>query len=509
MAAIETTPGTGSIPAAPSSAAGGAPKLRPEESRVIWLLLAAAFVAILNETTMGVAIPHLITDLGITALSAQWLTTAFMLTMAVIIPITGFLLRRFTTRTMFVAAMSLFSTGTLIAFLAPGFPVLLIARVVQASGTAIMMPLLMTTLMTVVPAAIRGRMMGRVSIVISLAPAIGPTLAGAILNNFEWRWIFGIVLPIAIVALVVGARWIHNLGETTHAPIDVLSVILSALGFGGLVFGLSQLGAGGHGGGADAAAAAAASTTTLIVSLAVGVVALGLFGWRQVVLQRKDDALLDLRVFRSADFSLSMGQMVIMSMAFFGAITVVPLYLQDVLGVDPLTTGLVVLPGALAMGLAGPIIGRIYDRWGTTVLLVPGAVITSAMLWFYTTFGIETPVWLVAVTQTVLSLGLALSFTPLFTASLASLQPKFYSYGSAVVGTAQQVAGAAGIALMFGVMASASAGATAAGADDVAAGAAGTHAAFLTAAFLSLPLLVGAFLIRKPADAPMGAPAAH
>ncbi|HKP08969.1 MAG TPA: MFS transporter, partial [Microbacterium sp.] len=268
-------------------------------------------------------------------------------------------------------------------------------------------------------------------------------------------------------------------------------------------------GAGGHGGGADAAAAAAASTTTLIVSLAVGVVALGLFGWRQVVLQREDDALLDLRVFRSANFSLSMGQMVIMSMAFFGAITVVPLYLQDVLGVDPLTTGLVVLPGALAMGLAGPIIGRIYDRWGTTVLLVPGAVITSGMLWFYTTFGTETPVWLVAVTQTILSLGLALSFTPLFTASLASLQPKFYSYGSAVVGTAQQVAGAAGIALMFGVMASASAGATASGADEVAAGAAGMHAAFLTAAILSLPLLVGAFLIRKPADAPTGAPGGH
>lgn len=509
MAAIETTPGTGSIPAVSPAAASATPALRPEESRVIWLLLAAAFVAILNETTMGVAIPHLITDLGITALAAQWLTTAFMLTMAVVIPITGFLLRRFTTRAMFVAAMGLFSTGTLIAFLAPGFPVLLIARVVQASGTAIMMPLLMTTLMTVVPAAIRGRMMGRVSVVISLAPAIGPTVAGAILNNFEWRWIFGMVLPIAIVALVVGARWIHNLGETTHAPIDVLSVVLSAFGFGGIVFGLSQLGAGGHGEGAAAAAATAASTTTLIVALSVGVVALGLFGWRQVLLQRKDDALLDLRVFRSANFSLSIAQMAIMSMAFFGAITVVPLYVQNVLEIDPLATGLIVLPGALAMGLLGPIIGRIYDRWGTTVLLVPGAVITSALLWFYTTFTTETPVLVIAVAQTVLSIGLAMSFTPLFTASLASLQPRFYSYGSAIVGTVQQVAGAAGIALMFGVMSAASAAATDAGAGDIASQAAGTHAAFLIAAILSLPLLVGAFLIRKPADQPMGAPVGH
>jgi DHA2 family lincomycin resistance protein-like MFS transporter len=505
MAAIDTTPGTGSIP----SAAPSLPTLRPEESRVIWLLLGAAFVAILNETTMGVAIPHLITDLGITALAAQWLTTAFMLTMAVVIPITGFLLRRFTTRAMFIAAMGLFSIGTLIAFLSPGFPMLLVARVVQASGTAIMMPLLMTTIMTVVPAAIRGRMMGRVSIVISLAPAIGPTLAGALLDTVGWRWIFGIVLPIALVALAVGARWIHNLGETTHAPIDVLSVILSALGFGGLVYGLSQLGGGGHGTGADAAAADALSTVSLVVSLSVGVIALGLFAWRQILLQRKDDALLDLRVFRSANFSLSIGQMAIMSMAFFGAITVLPLYLQRVAGLSPLDTGLIVLPGALAMGLAGPLIGRIYDRWGTQVLLVPGAIITSAMLWFYTTYTPTTPVWIIAVAHTLLSIGLALSFTPLFTASLASLQPKFYSYGSAVVGTVQQVAGAAGIAVMFGIMSSVSAAATESGADTLAAEAAGTQAAFLIAAILSLPLLIGAFLIRKPVDQPEGAFAGH
>src|SRR6188472_921098 len=183
--------------AAPQTSSG----VTAEQSRVIWLLLTAAFVAILNETTMSVAIPHLIVDLGITAVAAQWLTTAFMLTMAVVIPITGFLLQRFTTRQVFIAAMTLFSLGTLIATLAPGFPVLLVARVVQASGTAIMMPLLMTTMMTVVPPHARGRMMGRVSVVISLAPAIGPTLSGFLLDTLSWRWIFAIILPIALVAL--------------------------------------------------------------------------------------------------------------------------------------------------------------------------------------------------------------------------------------------------------------------------------------------------------------------
>lgn len=504
MAATDFQPATGSatVPAA------AVPILKPEESRVIWLLLAAAFVAILNETTMGVAIPHLIGDLGITAVAAQWLTTAFMLTMAVVIPITGFLLRRFTTRAMFIAAMSLFSAGTLIAFLAPGFEVLLAARVVQASGTAIMMPLLMTTLMTIVPPHARGRVMGRVSIVMALAPAIGPTMSGLLLDTVGWRWIFGIVLPIALVALGVGARWIHNLGETTRAPIDVLSVILSAFGFGGLVFGLSQIGGGGHGG-TDAAAAAATSNASLIISLSVGVVALLLFGWRQVRLQKNDDALLDLRVFRSLNFSLSVAQLAVMSMAFFGAITLLPLYMQRVLGVSALETGLVVLPGSLAMGFAGPFIGRIYDRWGTRVLLIPGSIITVGMLWFYATLTATTPVWVIAVAQTILSIGLAMSFTPLFTASLGSLAPRFYSYGSAVVGTVQQVAGAAGVALLITIMSNVTATAEASGVDAVTAGAQGAQMAFLVAAIIALPLLVGGFLIKKPADSIEGAPPAH
>jgi DHA2 family lincomycin resistance protein-like MFS transporter len=204
-----------------------------------------------------------------------------------------------------------------------------------------------------------------------------------------------------------------------------------------------------------------------------------------------------------------MAQIALLAMAFFGAITTLPLYMQSVLDISPFETGLTVLPGALAMGLLGPVIGRIYDRWGTRVLLIPGAFIASGMLWLYTAFDEFTSIWTIAIAQTVLSIGLALSFTPLFTASLASLTPKFYSYGSAVVGTTQQVAGAAGIALMITVMSAVTASSAESGLSDAAAGAAGTRAAFLIAAILSLPLIVGAFLIRKPADAPVGAPAAH
>src|SRR6218665_1220570 len=162
----------------PSSVREDEQSFGPREQLAIWLLLASAFVVILNETIMGVALPRLMDDLGITAAAGQWLTTAFLLTMSVVIPITGMLIQRLTTRSLFIAAMSLFSLGTLLCALAPGLGLLLIGRVVQACGTAIMMPLLMTTVTNLVPPSSRGRLMGRIAIVMSVAPALGPTISG-------------------------------------------------------------------------------------------------------------------------------------------------------------------------------------------------------------------------------------------------------------------------------------------------------------------------------------------
>lgn len=481
------------MPSAQSTSGGSEPPKHPgfipaKDMAVIWVLLAAAFVAILNETTMAIAIPHLIDDLNITAIAAQWVTSAFMLAMAVVIPTTGFLLRRFTTRQMFLTALTLFCSGTVLAVIAPGFAILLGARVVQASGTAIMMPLLMTTLMNLVPPAARGRMMGRVSVVIALAPAIGPTLSGFLLDHFNWRSIFIVVLPVALAAMAVGWRWLTNVGETTRAPIDALSIVLSALGFGGLVSGLTRIGSAG----------ADSGWAPLALTLGAGAVGLVLFLWRQRILQRRDDALLDLRVFTSHQFSLSMAQLFLVSVGFFGSITIIPLFLQKGLGLEATEAGLVMLPGALAMGLLGPLIGRVYDARGTRVLLIPGSVLAAGMMWFYTALGVGTPIWLVVLAQTLLAIGLAFSFTPLFTVSLASLSRRFYSYGSAVLGTVQQIAGAAGIAVLIAVFSAVAA--FGGGTEVPTAVAAGTRTALTIGAIFVTVTIVGAFLIRKPDD---------
>ncbi|HHX84445.1 MAG TPA: multidrug efflux MFS transporter, partial [Actinomycetales bacterium] len=193
---------------------------------------------------MANAVPVMMRVFGVTPTSAQWLSTAFLLTMAVTIPVTGWILNRLGTRTTLMVAMGLFCAGTLTALLAPTFAVLLVARVVQAMGTAIMVPLLMTTLMTVIPEQFRGRVMGSVTLAISVAPATGPVLSGVILEFLSWRWLFGLVLPIAVVVSVVGVRLLPRDPGSAAGGIDVLGVALSAIGFGGLVWGLAGIGEG-------------------------------------------------------------------------------------------------------------------------------------------------------------------------------------------------------------------------------------------------------------------------
>lgn len=458
--------------------------------RVIWLLLASAFVVILNETIMNVAIRELMIDLNITARAAQWLTTAFMLTMAVVIPITGFLLQRFNTRPIFIAAMGLFSTGTLLAALAPGFSFLLLGRVVQASGTAIMMPLLMTTVMTLVPPRERGKTMGNVAIVISVAPAIGPTISGIILNALSWRWMFWLVLPIALTMLIIGARRVENVTEPRNVPIDVASVILSGLGFGGLIFGLSRVGAD-----------AASSTAPMWIALITGAVALLIFVLRQLRLQRKDRALLDLRTFCEPIFAVSTLLMTISMAALFGTVILLPIYLQQVLGLEPVQVGLLLLPGGLLMGLLAPFVGRLYDRIGPRPLVVPGTIVLSSVMWFLSTVTESTEPLVILGAHMALSLGLALLFTPLFSAGLGSLKPHLYSHGSAIVGTAQQVAGAAGTALFITIMSIQSSALSSEGVVEAVAVAGGVRMAFMTGAVISLLGIVAAFFLRKPEDA--------
>ncbi|MBF0663485.1 DHA2 family efflux MFS transporter permease subunit [Rhodococcus sp. (in: high G+C Gram-positive bacteria)] len=469
------------------------PDIVPEEKLdrgsilLIGVLVIAAFVMILNETIMSVALPRLMDDLDITASTAQWLTTGFLLTMAVVIPVTGYLFQRFTLRQVFIAAMGIFSAGTLLAALAPGFEVLLAGRVTQAGGTAIMLPLLMTTVLRVVPANRRGSMMGVISIVIAVAPAIGPTVSGIVLNALDWRWMFWIVLPIALVSFAIGVALVKNVTSPVAVPLDLVSVVLSVFAFGGIVYGLSSIGHSAEG-----------SAVPVWIPLGVGVVALIVFVRRQISRQSAGRALLDLRPFSTPTFSIGLGMLAISMMALFGALILLPLYLQNIRGLDTLTTGLMLLPGGLVMGFLSPFVGRIFDRTGPRVLVIPGAVVVSSALWLMTLLDAESALPMVVAVHTLLMAGLATVMTPLMTSSLGSLPSELYSHGSAIFSTIQQLAGAAGTALFITVMSSTAASRAADGATELSASQSGIHTAFLYGGVVSLVAVAASFFIRTP-----------
>nr|WP_106248357.1 DHA2 family efflux MFS transporter permease subunit [Allonocardiopsis opalescens] len=464
---------------------------------VLALLLVASFVVILNETIMGVALPSLMTELGISAASAQWLTTAFLLTMAVVIPMTGLILQRFTTRTVFIAAMSLFTAGTLLAAAAPGFGLLVVARVVQASGTAVMLPLLTTTVLTFVPASRRGRTMGLITIVIAVAPAIGPTFSGLILSALSWRWLFLIVLPIAALSLVTGSVLVKNVTTPRPVRFDVPSILLSATAFGGLIYGLSSIGEAtqGH------------TPVPPAVPIVVGAAALVVFVLRQLRLQRRDAALLDLRPFRSRPFVLGIIVLLISMGALFGTLILLPIYLQDVLGLTTLETGLLLLPGGATMGLMAPLVGRAFDRVGPRPLVIPGTFVVTGALALMTLLDESSPVPLVLALHVSLTVGLSFVMTPLMTSALGSLGTSLYSHGSAIMSTLQQLAGAAGTALFITIMTTGTVEHTAAGLDEVAAQAAGIHSAFLCGAALAVVAALTSLLVRRPPTTPEQLPA--
>ncbi|RLV51009.1 DHA2 family efflux MFS transporter permease subunit [Nocardioides mangrovicus] len=463
---------------------------------VLTWLVAATFVVILQETVMVNAIPRLMSEFDVTARTAQWLSTAFMLTTAVVIPLTGWFLQRVTTRTAFAVAMATFCVGTAAAALAPTFWVLLAARIVQAGGGAVMVPLLMTTLMSVVAERDRGRVMGRVTLAMSVAPALGPAVSGVVLHALSWRWMFALVLPVALATSAAGLRRLDRGGEVRATSVDWPSVAASALGFGGVVYGLSQLGADG-----DAAVSPA-------VALGVGVVAVACFVVRQLVLQRTGTPLLDLRALLRPTFTVATTLMAVGFMSMIGSMILLPLYLQDVRHLSALQTGLLVAPGGLLMGLIGPKVGAVLDRFGPRPLVVPGSVGVLVGLAAFTRVDLATPIWLLLAAHVLLMVSLAAVFTPAFTLGLGALPAHLYSHGSSILGTSQQVAAAAGTAVVVAVMSSRAADLAASGTAPTAALVGGMQWAFAVGAISALLVVVLALVLvgRRDVRSPEGEP---
>ncbi|RDW19975.1 DHA2 family efflux MFS transporter permease subunit [Oceanobacillus chungangensis] len=404
---------------------------------MIAILFIGAFVSILNETLLNVALPSIMVEFSVKPTAVQWLSTGYMLINGILIPASAFFIQRFSNRGLFITAMGLFTAGTLLASLSPTFGILLTARMIQAAGSAMMMPLLMNIMLTAFPIEKRGTAMGIFGMVMFVAPALGPTLSGWIVEHYSWRTLFDIILPFAIFILIYSIFKLKNITPQRAIKLDVFSIILSSIGFGGLLFGFSSAGDRGW------------DSPLVYGTIIIGVIALIWFTLRQL---RSDDPMLEFRIFKYSMFSLSSIISIVLSIALFSGMILMPIYIQTIRGFSPMDAGLIMLPGAVVMGVMSPIIGRLFDKYGPRLLAISGLFIVVITTYFFSRLDMEISYMNMIILFTIRSLGMSMVMMPIMTNGLNQLPMKANPHGTAMNNTLQQVSGAIGAALLITVM---------------------------------------------------------
>ncbi|KAA0955764.1 DHA2 family efflux MFS transporter permease subunit [Sporosarcina sp. ANT_H38] len=404
---------------------------------MIAILFIGAFVALLNNTLLNVALPTIMTEFDVSPSVVQWLTTGYMLINGILIPASAFFIQKFSNRKIFLTAMILFTLGTLLAMLAPAFGVLVAARMIQACGSAMMMPLLMNVMLTAFPIERRGTAMGIFGLVMITAPAIGPTLSGWVIEHYTWRTLFGIVLPFSILTLIYAFFKLRNITPNRDMKLDVFSLILSSVGFGGLLYGFSSAGDKGW------------DSILVYGTIIVGTIALVSFIVRQL---RMDDPMLDFKIYKHPMFALSSAISIVLSIAMFSGMILTPLYVQTIRGISPFHSGILMLPGAIVMGLMSPVTGRLFDKYGPKVLAIIGLTITVISTYYLSELGMESGYYYIMMVYTIRMLGISMVMMPIMTNGLNQLPMISNPHGTAMNNTLQQVSGAIGSAILLTIM---------------------------------------------------------
>lgn len=407
------------------------PKANPKA--ILIVLMAGLFLAILNQTLLNVALPHLMTEFGVETSTIQWLTTGYMLVNGVLIPLSAFLIARFGSRSLFLAAMSFFTIGTLICGIAANFPIMMTGRLIQAIGGGILQPLVMTTILYIFPPESRGKGMGVFGLAMMFAPAAGPTLSGWIIENYHWRLMFNGLVPLAFVVLAAAFFLFRNMAEPKKIKIDLLGAFLSVTGFASLLYGVSEAGSEGW------------VDPVVLSTVIVGVVAITAFIFQQL---KSPKPMLDFRVFKYDMFSLSSVLNAIITVALFSGMFLLPIYLQNLLGFSALDSGLLLLPGALVMLVMSPVSGILFDKYGPRPLAVAGLIITAVTTFDYTFLSVHTSYTHIMVIYMIRAFGISLLMMPVMTAGLNQLPKEMNSHGTAMANTLRQISGSIGISLI-------------------------------------------------------------
>lgn len=410
--------------------------------KIITPLLICAFIGILSENALNITLSTLMEAFKISASTAQWLTTGFLLVLGILSPINGTLLQKFTTRQLFTTALISSITGTFLAAVGFNFQVLMIARIFQAIGIGILMPLVYTTVLFIYPQERRGSALGMVSLIYMFAPALGPSLAGIIVQYFSWHYIFWFPLPFLIVGFLFGLKYIENVRTTAKVKIDSLSVFLSTIGFGGIVYGVSKAGEESVGW----------TGTPVLITVSIGLIFLIAFIIRQLSIEQP---LLNLKVFKYPMFIVGILIALVSMMIFMSTMIILPMYLQNKNGLNfsTLVAGLIMLPGSAINGILSPRMGKFYDKYGPRVLVIPGLILMCVMLFLLSFISITTSVFIIILLHIGLMIGSAMVSMPAQTNGINQLPQELYTHGTAVTNTIQQIGGALGTSISVSILA--------------------------------------------------------
>lgn len=406
-------------------------------SLMVFILLIGAFCTVLNQTILSTAFPSLMNAFNISTSTVQWLTTGFLLVNGIMIPVSAYLSSRFNTKVLFIIAMSIFEVGTIMSWLAPSFAVLLSGRLIQAVGVGINMPLMQNIMLTIYPPEKRGAAMGINGLVIGLAPAIGPTLSGWVIDTFSWRWLFGMIVPIAALVIIASPFFVKNVIPNRRPHLDWLSVIISTAGFGSMLYGFSSVGNKGW------------TDPVVISTIIIGAILVIILVLRQ---NKLDEPFLQFKVFESKEFTLATILSSIVTMAMVGVELVIPLYLQIIHGMSAFHSGLTLLFGAIFMGFMSPVTGNLFDRYGARRLAFTGMFILSVGTLPFAFINRSTPTIYIVFLYAVRMFGISMVMMPVTTAGMNSLPFNLISHGTAVNNTLRQVATSVGTAVMISVL---------------------------------------------------------
>lgn len=411
--------------------------LTRKQMTTVAVLLIGTFVVVLNQTLLSPALASIMRDLQIDAPTVQWVMSIYSLVEAVIIPLSAYLIGRFTTRQLFITGLIIFTAGSLLCAFSPGFGFLLLGRVCQATAAGIFMPMIFTVLLLIFPREKRGSAMGLVSLVIGFAPAVGPTLSGLLVDSIGWRMLFVVITCVGVLLVLAAAKFLENYGDFERTTFDKPSVVLSTIGLVCLLYGLSTF----------------SSTTNPLMTAAfivIGLVVIAIFVRRQLKLETP---LLRVTVLKTRNYRIA----VIVAFINFGALiglgTILPLYLQNLRGFTALETGLTLLPGALIGAFIGYFSGRLFDRWGVRKCVVPGVMIFFLGTLGFLIFDMNTDLLVICAIYTVVAFGIQFLTTPMNTWGINSLDNSVIQHANAVTNTLNQVSAAFMTALIVSISA--------------------------------------------------------